>query len=100
MSRAFITRTFIVGALVAATACSNSESSTGPQPADHGLVQVDTKPIPFVLDNGPPSGRSWAGPGRSETDAVRDGQRAVLRQGVCGRLGRYAAERPPAGSLA
>jgi hypothetical protein len=53
MSRAFITRTFIVGALVAATACSNSESSTGPQPADHVLVQVDPKPIPFVIDNGP-----------------------------------------------
>ena len=53
MSRAFITRTFIVGALVAATACSHSESSTGPQPADHVLVQVDPKPIPFVIDNGP-----------------------------------------------
>jgi len=53
MSRAFITRLFTAGALIAATACSPGDSSTGPVPADHVLVQIDPKPIPFVISNGP-----------------------------------------------
>ena len=53
MSRAFIARLFIVGALVAGTACAKGDSTTGPDPADHALVQIDPKPIPFVIDNGP-----------------------------------------------
>jgi hypothetical protein len=53
MSRAFITRLFIVGALFAGTACANGDSGTGPDPADHVLVQIGPKPIPFVIDNGP-----------------------------------------------
>jgi hypothetical protein len=52
MSRAFITRLFIVGALVGGTACANGDSGTGPDPADHVLVQIEPKPIPFVIDNG------------------------------------------------
>jgi len=53
MSRAFITRLFIVGAVSAGTACANGDSGTGPDPADHVLVQIEPKPIPFVIDNGP-----------------------------------------------
>ena len=53
MSRAFIARVFFAGALIAATACAKGDSTTGPDPADHVLVQADPKPIPFVISNGP-----------------------------------------------
>jgi hypothetical protein len=57
MSRAFINRLFILGALIGATACSNADAPTGPSNPNpdgtHPLVQIDQKVIPFVIFNGP-----------------------------------------------
>ncbi len=72
MSRAFITRLFIAGALIAATACSKGDSITGPDPADHVLVQIDPKPIPFVIYDGPFYDRAYvAASGTMRQNALR-----------------------------
>ena len=53
MSRLFTTNLFIVTTLVAATACANGNTSTGPAPSDHVLIQIDPTPIPYVIYDGP-----------------------------------------------
>ncbi|HEX5076086.1 MAG TPA: hypothetical protein VFW03_22935 [Gemmatimonadaceae bacterium] len=53
MSRLFTTRLFKVSALVAAMACANGNTGTGPDQSDHVLVQIDPTPTPYVIYDGP-----------------------------------------------